>query len=187
MLVNTLFYEAVDALLDVVDRLSALMRDTSIPYELIGGMAVFIHMQQVSEENARLTNDVDVSIRRSDLDRLKDAASRFGFQYRHSAGIDMLVDANSRTAKGAIHFVFSGEKVRPDYLAAVPEITSPPLIRGVRIAPIEHIVLMKLTSFRLKDMMHLRDMLNVGLITPDIADTLPPALRERLDFVKAHE
>lgn len=187
MLANTLFYAEVDQLLNVVDRLRGLMDEAGIPYELVGGMAVFLHVRSVSEENARLTNDVDVAIRRADLDTLKQFAPKHGFEYRHAAGIDMLVDAEKRKAKGAIHFVFAGEKVRPDYLAAIPEIINPPFAHGVRIAPIPDLLQMKLTSNRLKDMTHVRDMLNVGLITPEMEAALPSALFERLEYIKAHE
>ena len=187
MLANTLFYDEVEVLLSVVDRLGQLMDEAGIPYQLIGGMAVFLHVRSVSEENARLTNDVDVAIRRADLDTLRKCAPNHGFEFRHAAGIDMLIDAEKRKAKGAIHFVFAGEKVRPDYLAPVPEIVDPPFAHGVRIAPISDLLQMKLTSYRLKDMTHVRDMLNVGLITPEVEAALPSVLFERLEYVKAHE
>jgi hypothetical protein len=185
--VNTIFYAEVDELLTVVDRLAKLMEEANIPYELVGGMAVFLHVREVSEENARLTNDVDVAIRRADLDTLKRYAPRHGFEFRHAAGIDMLIDSEKRKAKGAIHFVFAGEKVRREYLAPVPEITTALPTSEIRIAPISHLLEMKLTSNRLKDMTHVRDMLNVGLITPEMEAALPEQLRERFDFIKSHE
>ncbi|MCX6602443.1 MAG: hypothetical protein NTV52_02485 [Acidobacteria bacterium] len=46
---------------------------------------------------------------------------------------------------------------------------------------------MKLTSNRLKDMTHVRDLLDVGLITPAMEAGLSAALRQRLDFIKGHE
>jgi hypothetical protein len=46
---------------------------------------------------------------------------------------------------------------------------------------------MKLTSFRLKDKVHIVDMDSVGLITPDIEASLPDALRDRLQQVRAEE
>ncbi|MCX6602442.1 MAG: hypothetical protein NTV52_02480 [Acidobacteria bacterium] len=56
MLGNTLFYAEADELLNIVDRLAALMADAGVPHELVGGMAVFLHVRAVSEENARLTS-----------------------------------------------------------------------------------------------------------------------------------
>ena len=58
---------------------------------------------------------------------------------------------------------------------------------GILIAPVTDLVLMKLTSFRLKDQVHIQDMDSVGLITPEIENSLPEALRERLKQVRATE
>jgi hypothetical protein len=46
---------------------------------------------------------------------------------------------------------------------------------------------MKLTSFRLKDKVHIQDMDGVGLITPAFEADLPPLLRDRLAEVRATE
>jgi len=43
---------------------------------------------------------------------------------------------------------------------------------------------MKLTSFRLKDKVHIKDMDSVGLITPEIEEALPPIMRERLQEIR---
>ncbi len=57
---------------------------------------------------------------RKELERIAAAAEKFGFRYRHVAGIDMLVDAKVPRASTAVHMVFVGEKVRPEYLEEVP-------------------------------------------------------------------
>ena len=44
---------------------------------------------------------------------------------------------------------------------------------------------MKLTSFRLKDQVHIQDLDGVGLITPEIEAGLSDVLRERLAKVRA--
>ena len=46
---------------------------------------------------------------------------------------------------------------------------------------------MKLTSFRLKDKVHIQDLDGVGLITPEIEAALPEPLRERLREVRTLE
>ena len=58
---------------------------------------------------------------------------------------------------------------------------------GIVLAPVADLVRMKLTSFRLKGKVHLIDLDSVGLITPEIDQTLPEALRVRLDQVRAEE
>jgi hypothetical protein len=58
---------------------------------------------------------------------------------------------------------------------------------GILLAPVADLVRMKLTSFRLKDKVHLLDMDSVGLITPEIEEALPEALRTRLEQVRKEE
>ncbi len=69
---------------------------------------------------------------------------------------------------GAVHLVFTGEKVRPEYLQAAPELASYRSIQGLRVIPLSDLVRMKLTSFRAKDEAHLKDLDEAGLITPEI-------------------
>ena len=137
---------------------------------------------------ARLTNDVDACVRRSDLQAVIDAVEPFGFKYRHVAGVDMLVDSAQPKARSAIHLIFVGEKVREEYLEPVPEFSPPAkTIEGALIAPVADLVRMKLTSFRLKDRVHIQDLDGVGLITPEIEAQLPETLRQRLAEVRASE
>ena len=89
--------------------------------------------------------------------------------------------------RSGVDLVFLGEKVRPDYLDTVPDSPAVRGLHGLPIAPVEDLVRMKLTSFRLKDRVHIQDLDGVGLITPEIERTLPPALQARLADVRASE
>jgi hypothetical protein len=53
--------------------------------------------------------------------------------------------------------------------------------------PLSDLVRMELTSFRLRDQTHLKDMEEAGLITPSIEAGLSPIQRERLAQVRAHD
>ena len=100
----------------------------------------------------------------------------------------MLVDAEAPKAHSAIHLLFIKEKVRKEYAEAVPEFS--PAVRyenGVSIIPVADLVKMKLTSYRLKDRVHIKDLDGVGLITPAIEAGLSAELRERLREVRATE
>jgi hypothetical protein len=123
-----------------------------------------------------LTRDVDVLIRRCDLERVLEFAARYGV----TIGEDV-------PGKRAVHLLFAGEKVRPDYLEAAPEIGVPVMLRGVPVAPIADLLVMKLTSYRLKDMMHVKDMQNAGIVTEEMEAGIPETLRERYAVIKAHE
>ena len=134
--------------------------------------------------------DVDIMIHRSDLARVKEVAGRHGFIFRHSAGPDMLLPHGETKAKNAIHLVFSGEKTAP--AQALP---NPPLrpqyisVHGMEIAviPVLDLVRMKLSNNRDIDRVHIRDLDSVGLITPQIEQSLPPVLLSRLREIRSKE
>jgi len=182
----------VEQLLERMRRFHAALGGAGIPYRVIGGMGVFIHVSERDPEKARLTADVDAGIRREDLPRIITAAEKGGFRYRHVAGADMLVDVVSPQnpqprARSAVHLIFVDEKVRPEYVEPVPASEPVPTKEGILIAPVVDLVHMKLTSFRLKDKVHIQDMDSVGLITPEIERTLSPILAGRLAEVRATE
>jgi hypothetical protein len=177
----------VDKLFDLLNRVGNALSTAGIPYRVIGGMAAFIHVDARAPVAARLTNDIDIAISRADLAKIRDAVKPIGLRHRHVAGVDMLVDAENPKARGAVHLVFTHEKVRPEYVEAVPDSEPVQTTEGVFIAPILDLVIMKLTSFRLKDKVHIQDLDGVGLITPEIEAGLSPILRERLAEVRATE
>jgi hypothetical protein len=178
----------LEQLFALLDRLHSALTNAGIEYRVIGGLAVFFQVSARDHDAARVTRDVDVAVDRRDLDRIAKAAEAFGFRYRHVAGIDMLVNAENPKAKSAVHLVFVREKVRSEDLSAIPDFSEPTkTIEGFLLAPVPDLVRMKLTSFRLKDKIHVLDMDSVGLITPEIEAGLPDALRERLQQVRAEE
>lgn len=98
----------------------------------------------------------------------------------------MLVDVDKPRASTAIHMVFINEKVRLEHPKAVPGFSEPTLTEeGILLAPVADLVKMKLTSFGMKDQLHLKDLDSARLITPEIESTLTVALRGRLAEVRA--
>jgi hypothetical protein len=82
-----------------------------------------------------------------------------------------------------VHVIFSGERVRPEYAAAVPDVAESVTFRGYRVLSLESLVRMKLTSYRRKDQVHLLDMLDVGLIAATWPARYPPELAARLQHL----
>jgi len=188
VLTITAYDRFVEQLFEIIKRFTSALSQAHIEYRIIGGMAVFLHVNERNSMAARLTNDVDAAVRRTDLDAIIRAVEPFGFKYRHVAGVDMLVDSAKPSARSAVHLVFVGEKVRAEYLEPVPEFSPPARsVEGAFIAPVADLVRMKLTSLRDKDRVHIRDLDSVGLITPEIEAALPEQLRERLAQVRASE
>jgi len=187
MLTATAYDHHVEQLLERIQQLHSMLTAAGIPYRIVGGMAVFIHVYERDPIRARLTSDVAAAVDRHNLLAIIEAAQRAGWIYRHAAGVDMLVDAAQPKARSSVHLVFLNEKVRPEYSEAVP--ASPPALtgEGIALAPVADLVLMKLTSFRLKDRVHIQDLDGVGLITQEIEAHLPSLLRDRLAEIRATE
>jgi hypothetical protein len=76
--------------------------------------------------------------------------------------------------------LFAGEFVRRDDLAPAPEIGDSEVLNAIRAVKLESLVRMKLTAFRDKDRVHVRDMIDVGLVDETWCDRLPTPLAVRL-------
>lgn len=188
MLTITAYDRHVEQLFDTVRRLAGAFDQAGIEYRVVGGLAVFFHVSGRDPRAARSTRDVDVAVDRARLPSIIEAVRPFGFAYRHAAGVDMLVDASKPKARSAVHLIFVGEKVRPDYLEEVPGFSLPVQTReGILLAPVADLVRMKLTSYRLKDRVHIQDLDASGLITRDVEEQLSEPLRQRLRDVRATE
>lgn len=188
MLTIAAYDRHVEQLFETLRRVARALDQARIEYRVIGGVAVFLHVSDRDPRAARSTRDVDVAVDRDQLASIIEAVRPLGFAYRHAAGVDMLVDASEPKARSAVHLVFVRERVRPDYLEPVPGFSPPVRTReGVLLAPVADLVRMKLTSYRLKDRVHLQDLDAVGLITPDVEAQLSEVLRQRLREVRASE
>jgi hypothetical protein len=157
---------------------------------LIGDLAVLIHVEQADPTHSVLTRDVDLMIRRCDLEKVKEIAARHGFHFRHTAGLDMLVYGPSGSARNAVHLLFSGEKVRPNQTTPNPHIhPERKAIHGreVLVIPVPDLVMMKLSSYRDKDRVHIRSLDAAGSITPEVERQLPAELQSRLQHTRETE
>jgi hypothetical protein len=164
-------------------RAAAALEAGGVPYAVIGGNAVMAWVEQVDESAVRFTQDVDIVLRRVDIDRAEQALAAAGFVRRRVAGIEMFLDGPGAKARDAVHVIFAGERVRPDDLSAAPDVTASESFQAYRVLTLEALVQMKLTSFRRKDQVHLLDMLGVGLIDATWPARYPPALAARLQHL----
>jgi hypothetical protein len=183
--VNTFFEERVQQLFDLAGTVDKIFSAAGLEYRVIGGLAVYLYVEEALPDAGRLTKDIDIVVRREDLDRIAKAAETFGFVHRHVAGVDMLTRADQPSARRAVHLVFAGEKVRPEYVEAAPALGASREVSGLRLIPLPDLVRMKLTSFRAKDEAHIKDLDEAGLITPEIEAGLAPPLAERLARTRA--
>jgi len=172
--------QAVEKVRLRLKRAAEALERAGIAYAVVGGHAVAEWVGRVDPAAVRNTQDVDILIRRSDLEAVKTAMALAGFLYRHSSSIDMFLDGPGAKARDAVHIVFANEKVRPEYVVAAPDLAESVAGAAFRTIRLESLVRMKLTSFRDKDRTHLRDMIDVGLINETWPERLTPELAERL-------
>ena len=171
---------AVEKVRERLQRAARALEDAKIPYAVIGGNAVANWVARIDEAAVRNTQDVDILLRRSDMEAAKSAFSEAGFVFRHVKGIDMFLDGPNAKARDAVHIIFAGERVRADDLVPAPEVNESEPTPLFRVVAFESLVRMKLTSFRNKDRMHLYDMIDVGLLDDTWLTRLPAELSSRL-------
>jgi hypothetical protein len=172
---------AVEKVRERLLRVSSLLDAGGVPYAVIGGNAVAAWVASVDEAAVRNTRDVDILLRRSDLDNARRVLEAGGFVHRHSAGIDMFLDGPGGKFRDAVHVIFADEPVKSDDLAAAPSVTDTgDAGTPFRVVSLESLVRMKLVAFRDKDRTHLRDFIDIELIDKSWPERFPPDLAARL-------
>lgn len=174
---------AVEKIQQRLQRTATALEQAGIPYAIIGGNAVRAWVAQADEAAVRTTRDVDILLRRSDWPAAIAVMQKAGFIYRHVKSIDMFLDGPDAKVRDAVHVLFAGEKVRPEDPVPAPDVSESEEIQTHRTLRLDALVRMKLTSFRDKDRMHLRDMIEVELIDESWCEKLPSELAARLKQV----
>ena len=171
---------AVERVRDRLARATAALEAAGVPYAVVGGNAVAAWVATVDPAAVRNTQDVDILLRRGDLDAAERALIPAGFVRHQVSGIDMFMDGPQAGPRDAVHVLIAGEKVRPKDTVPTPDVAESVSPEGFRVIALEAIVRMKLTSFRDKDKTHVRDMLEVSLIDPTWTGRFAPDLAARL-------
>jgi hypothetical protein len=171
---------AVEKVRERLLRAAGALERAGVPYAVAGGNAVALWVSRVEESAVRNTRDVDILIRRSDLDAARDALTAAGFIHRHSSGLDLFLDGPDAKARDAVHLVFANEKVRAHEELPNPNVTEAEDAGVFRVLALPALVRIKLTAFRDKDRTHLRDLIDVGLIDESWCARFPDALADRL-------
>lgn len=173
------------ALDDVTARLRRITRaltEASVDYALVGGQAVALWVATRDPAAVRTTKDVDILIRREDLPRARAVALSVGMDYFEVMGVGMFLERENPNPRHAVHLVWAGEKVRADYECPSPAIDQrEALAPGLYVVSLSGLVLMKLLANRDQDRVHLRDMIDVGLLGRELLAELPTEAARRLD------
>lgn len=167
-------------------RAAAALEAAKVPYAIAGGNAVALWVSRVDEAAVRNTQDVDLLIRREDLQGAKRAMESAGFVYRHVSGLDVFLDGPNARPRDAVHLAFANEKVRPHEPLSNPDVAQSEQAENHRVLSLEALVRIKLTAFHDKDRLHLRDLIEVGLVDASLIERLPSELAPRLQSLLDH-
>lgn len=174
------------AVLKVRERLlraTAALNQAGVRYAVVGGNAVASWVARIDEGAVRTTRDVDILVRRADLPAVTAALEAAGFVRDELLGVDMFRDGPEGKPSEAVHLLYAGEKTRPDHPFEAPDIETVDDPAGFSVLTLDRLLRMKLLSNRLKDRVHIQDMINVRLIDPTWTPRLPPVLAERLQIL----
>ena len=161
-------------------RATSALEQAGIPYAVADGNAVALWVSRVDVSAVRNTSDVDLLVRRIDLDAIKRALTAIGFVFRHSDGVELFLDGPTSRARDGIHLVFAGERVKPTETMLNPEVTESEAGQEYRVLSLRPLVQIKLTAYRDKDRTHLRDLLDLGIIDSSWVPLYPAELAGRL-------
>lgn len=171
---------AVEAVKERARRAATALEQAGIPYAVAGGNAVAAWVARVDEDAVRNTNDVDILVRRSDFDAIKQTLQGVGFEYAFVNGIHVFINGRDGKPSRGVHLRFANEKVKDSYPLPTADVTESVPADDYRVVSLEALVNMKLNSYRRKDQVHLQDLLDIGLIDQSWCSRLCPQHAERL-------
>jgi hypothetical protein len=166
--VNLLFEQRLFDLAGILHKIAGPLMAEDVPHELIGGLAVLVQVEEADPEHTTLTRDMDLMIRRADLERVTEIAARHG------------VSLGNR--------LFTGEKGCPSQATPNPPIQPEKkslLGTEVFIIPVADLVRMKLSAYRDKDRVHIRSLDAAALITAEVEKAFPN--EDRLNHIRETE
>lgn len=170
-------FEEKSAVFEALRRITRRLEELDIPYAVVGGMALFTHGLR------RFTEDVDILVRRADIQKIHDSLAGRGYrppfrESKHLRDTDLGV---------RIEFLTSGEfpgdgKPKP---VAFPDPSEVGITAdGIRYVNLPTLIELKLASGmtspgRLRDLADVIDLIKVIPLTAEFAQRLDPYVRDK--------
>jgi hypothetical protein len=173
---------ALDEITDRLHRIATALNEAGVPFALVGGQAVALWVATKDPAAVRTTKDIDILLRREDLPKARAAAAAVSLDYFEVAGVGMFLERTDPNPRKGVHVLWSGEKVRPDSALPSPTVDERESLEpGKPVVSLSGLVRMKVIANRDQDRVHLRDMIDVGLVSRDLLQSLPAELANRLN------
>ena len=168
---------ALDDIADRMGRITSALQAAGVPFALVGGQAVALWVATKDPAAVRTTKDVDLLLQRADLGRARAAARTVEMDYFETMGVGMFVDRRDPNPRHAVHIVWAGELVRAGDTVPAPGVAERTTLPGdYDVVTLPRLVEMKLMANRDQDRVHLRDLIDVGLVDRRMLSDLPPEL-----------
>jgi hypothetical protein len=174
---------AVEKVKERLAKAVQALESAGLDYAVIGGNAVANWVARVDDGAVRNTRDVDILVRRTDLEAVKVAMAEAGFEYAEVTGVHLFIEGPKGKPSDGVHLLFAGEKVKETDPVPAPDVAESESTESMRVVSLEGLVRMKLVANRDKDRTHIRDMIGVGLIDGTWPAKFPPELAARLQHV----
>ena len=177
---------AIDAVRRVEERLllaTSVLNRAEIPYAVVGGNAVGVWVARIDKGGVRNTPDVNILLRRPDLPAAIAVLEAAGFFHRQTPDDHLFLDGPDASPRAAVHVHMANELLREKDLIPSPDVSESEAGDLFQLLSLEALVRMKLTSYRLKDQVHLQDLLEVCLIDASWLGRFTPELAERLQRI----
>ena len=128
---------------------------------------------------------MNLLIHREDFDKVITVLVEARFTYEAINGRHVFLDRPDSKPRDAVFVFFANEKVREEDFEPTADVSESVIGEDAkyRCLSLDALVRMKLTSFRNKDAMHLRDLADVGLIDETWPARYPAVLADRLQHV----
>ena len=171
---------AVEKVRERLLRTVAALETAGVPYAVVGGNAVAAWVSRVDESAVRNTQDVDILVRREDFERARIALEAAGFVHGSTMDVEFFLDGPDANVRDAVHVLMAGEKVKPEYESPTPDVDQSHRGDEFRVIELQPLVEMKLNSWRDKDRVHLRDLMELGLVDSSWPNHFSARLGDRL-------
>jgi hypothetical protein len=76
--VNGFFEERFEDLFNLAQRVEAAFAAAGLEYRVVGGLATYLYVEEAEPDAGRLTKDIDIAVRREDLQAIAEAVKPVG-------------------------------------------------------------------------------------------------------------
>ena len=128
----------------------------------------------------RNTPDVDLLLGRDDFPRIVASMNAAGFCYSKFSTGEGFLESPDSDPGDAVCILFAGEKLPREFEYDAPDVSESHRGGEFQVINLEPLVRIELASFRISNSVHLRDLIDVGLIDATWPARFPPVLAARL-------